>query len=113
MKFSVVIATYNRADELRETLASLRALRPTGDWEVLVVDNNSTDATHDVVQNAATLFPVRLRYVVEREQGRSPALNAGIRAAAGDIIVTTDDDVRVEQDWLDRAAQGLDAHACD
>ena len=51
-------------------------------------------------------FPAPLRYVFEREQGRSPALNAGIRLAQGDIIVTTDDDVRVEPDWLDRAAAG-------
>ena len=62
---------------------------------------------------AATVFPAPLRYLVETEQGRSPALNAGIRLALGDIIVTTDDDVRVEPDWLDRAAAGLDAEACD
>src|SRR5258708_472372 len=108
MKFSVVIATFNRADDLRETLASLARLRPDGAWEVIVVDNNSTDHTRPVVATAETGFPARLRYVFEREQGRSPALNTGIRQAHGDIIVTTDDDVRVEADWLDCAAKGLE-----
>lgn len=113
MKYSVVIATYNRAADLRATLASLAGLRPDGAWEVLVVDNNSTDDTRIVVEHAAAAFPAPLRYVFEREQGRSPALNAGIRVAQGEIIVTTDDDVRVEADWLDRAAAGLARLACD
>ena len=113
MTFSIVIATYNRAGDLRETLASLAGLRPCGEWEVIVVDNNSTDGTRAVVDTAATSFPVPLRYVFEREQGRSPALNAGIRLAQGDIVVTTDDDVRVERDWLDRAREGLDRLGAD
>ncbi len=112
-RFSVVIATYNRADDLRGTLASLAGLRPRAPWEVIVVDNNSSDDTRTVVEMTAASFPVPLRYVFEREQGRSPALNAGIRLATGDIIVTTDDDVRVDPDWLDRAAEGLDRLGCD
>jgi glucosyl-dolichyl phosphate glucuronosyltransferase len=114
MKFSIAIATYNRASELADTLASLAGLRPAaGDWEVIVVDNNSPDGTRGVVEAAARTFPAPLRYVFEREQGRSPALNAGIRLSRGDIIVTTDDDVRVEPDWLDRAGDGLERLRCD
>ena len=89
MKYSVVIATYNRAADLRETLASLAGLRPDGPWEVIVVDNNSPDDTRAVVEAAQLSFPVSLIYCFEREQGRSPALNAGIRAASGSIVVTT------------------------
>ena len=96
MKYSVVIATYNRADDLRETLKSLAGLQPDGPWEVIVVDNNSPDDTRAVViAKPRRRSPRRCRYLFEREQGRSPALNCGIRAAAGDIIATTDDDVRV------------------
>lgn len=113
MKFSVVIATYNRARDLEGTLASLAGLRADGDWEVIVVDNNSTDDTRQVVEGAAPAFPVDLRYIFERQQGRSPALNAGIRAACGEIIATTDDDVRVDRGWLDRAAEALDEIGCD
>lgn len=113
LKYSIVIATYNRAADLRETLASLAGLQPDGPWEVIVVDNNSPDDTRAVVATAAETFPVPLRYLFEGEQGRSPALNAGIRAASGEIIVTTDDDVRVPPDWLNRAAEGLDRLDCD
>jgi glycosyltransferase involved in cell wall biosynthesis len=113
MKYSVVIATYNRCRDLRDTLDSLAALRPDGPWEVIVVDNNSTDDTRTVVETNRDSFPAPLRYVFEREQGRSPALNAGIRQAQGDIIVTTDDDVRVEPNWLDTASQALEALDCD
>jgi len=113
MKYSVVIATYNRAADLRDTLASLAGLRPDDSWEVIVVDNNSTDDTRSVVDQAAATFPAPLHYVFECVQGRSPALNSGIRRALGQIVVTTDDDVRVEPDWLDRAAEALAALQCD
>ena len=113
MKYSIVIATYNRAADLRETLASLSSLAPDGPWEVIVVDNNSPDDTRQVVEHAARTFPVDLRYLFEREQGRSPALNAGIRSARGEIIATTDDDVRVPADWLNQAAEGLARMKCD
>ena len=113
MKYSVVIATYNRAEDLEQTLRSLAGLHPDGAWEVIVVDNNSTDGTRTVVERAGAAFPAPLRYIFERQQGRSPALNAGIRAALGGIIVTTDDDVRVPPDWLNTAGEALHALQCD
>lgn len=113
MKYSVIIATYNRADDLRETLASLANLSPSADWEVIVIDNNSRDRTKQTVMEAASGFPVKLHYIFEKEQGRCAAMNAGIRASRGEIIVTTDDDVRVEPDWLDAADRALDELACD
>ena len=108
MQFSVVIPTYNRADELAPTLRSLSALDVGAPWEVVVVDNNSTDDTRAVVDAAARTFPVELSYVFEREQGRSAALNAGIRKSRGAVVVTTDDDVRVEPDWLDHSGKALE-----
>jgi glucosyl-dolichyl phosphate glucuronosyltransferase len=113
MRFSVIIPTYNRAHELGETLASIGKLRVSAPWEMIVVDNHSTDSTREVVLNAAKTFPVPLHYVFEPEAGRSAALNAGIKRATGEIIATTDDDVRVEPDWLDQAEAGLDREACD
>jgi GT2 family glycosyltransferase len=112
MKYSVVIATHNRAPDLRETLASLAALRTAAAWEVVVADNNSTDDTAAVVCDAASHFPVPLHYVFEPVQGRSAALNAAIAHARGEIIVTTDDDVRVDEDWLDQAGAALDQLGC-
>ena len=113
MEFSILIPTYNRADELRETIRSIAKLDVKGDWELLVVDNKSTDHTAAVVEAERASFPATLRYLFEPEQGRYAAINAGIRAATGKIIATTDDDARVEPDWLTRAAAGLEAIGCD
>jgi glucosyl-dolichyl phosphate glucuronosyltransferase len=106
---TILIATYNRATLLDRTLASLRALRvaPGCTWEVIVVDNNSTDDTRAVVERHAQGFPVTLKYVFEANQGRSSALNTGIAAAAGTVIATTDDDVLVDAGWLNAACDAL------
>src|SRR6185369_2566161 len=113
MKFSVIIPTYNRANDLRPTLSSLAEISSRDPWELIVVDNNSTDETGDVVRQAQSWFPVPLRYIFEGNQGRCAALNAGIIESTGEILVTTDDDVRVDEDWLDRAAEGLLLCHCD
>ena len=113
MQFSVVIPTYNRAAELEQTLASLAKINHPGSWEVIVVDNNSRDATPQIVAAAAAKFPTALRYVLEPRAGRSAALNAGITAAKGEIIANTDDDVRFEPDWLQQAAEALVREQCD
>ncbi|HTM02141.1 MAG TPA: glycosyltransferase [Vicinamibacterales bacterium] len=113
MKYSIVIATHNRASDLRGTLASLSMLVTRDPWEVVVVDNNCTDETPDVVREWAQRFPVPLRYATETEPGRCAALNTGMAIARGEIIVTTDDDVRVEPDWLDCAGRELERLRCD
>ena len=112
MENSVVIATHNRADDLRETLRSVATLATASSWELIVVDNNSTDHTRAVVEELQPTFPVTLTYLFEAEQGRSAALNTGFRAARGDIILTTDDDVRVEPDWLDQGVAALRRFDC-
>jgi glycosyltransferase involved in cell wall biosynthesis len=107
MTYSVIIATYNRADELVETLDALARIQTSAPWEVIVADNNSTDGTRRVVEDAVAKFPVPLRYVFEAQQGKAVALNAAIRIAEGDILVFTDDDALVEPDWLDCAGASL------
>ena len=69
------------------------------DWEVLVVNNNSTDKTEEIVREYCRVHP-RFKYVFESRQGLSHARNAGIAKATGDILAFTDDDVLAEQDWL-------------
>jgi glycosyltransferase involved in cell wall biosynthesis len=113
MRFSVVIPTFNRASDLRKTLDSLSRIATTSEWEAIVVDNNSTDDTRAAVEESVSTFPVDLRYLFEPEQGRSAALNAGILVARGEVIATTDDDVEVEPDWLDRAGEALETLDCD
>ena len=71
------------------------------------MDNGSVDRTRDVVEQAARVFPFPVRYFLAGEPGKYAALNAGIRASRGRIIVATDDDVRFEHGWLEQAVQGL------
>jgi glycosyltransferase involved in cell wall biosynthesis len=77
------------------------------DWEVLVVDNNSTDRTRDIVESFGRRYSHRFRYLFEPRQGKSYALNSGIREAFGDILAFTDDDVTVEQTWLRNLTSSL------
>ena len=82
---SVIVCSYNRSDSLRQTLASLAGQsRPAGhSWELIVVDNNSTDDTAELVKTFAAASGLDVRYVLEESQGLSHARNAGIRAARG------------------------------
>jgi glycosyltransferase involved in cell wall biosynthesis len=113
MKFSVLIPTYNRSGELRKTLQSLSEQEGNVDWEVIVVDNNSSDDTREVVTEMAREFPVEMRYLFEGEQGKPAALNSGMAIAHGDVIAFTDDDHRFEPDWLAQAEAGLNRFNCD
>lgn len=111
---TVIVCSFNRAPSLRDTLHALRAQQtgPARSWEVLVVDNNSTDHTGQVVEEAARDWP-RLRYVFEPAQGLSHARNCGISAARGAVVLFTDDDVLPESDWLETTLTGLEGHGAD
>jgi glycosyltransferase involved in cell wall biosynthesis len=97
---TVLICTYNRGNLLGETLDALAKIRTALAWEVVVVDNNSTDHTRAVVESRQACYPVALRYLFEQRQGNSFALNTGIAATHATIIAFTDDDVRVTEEWL-------------
>jgi glycosyltransferase involved in cell wall biosynthesis len=102
MKITAILCTYNRCQSLAKALESAAALRlPESEaWEVLVVDNNSSDQTREVVEDFCRRYPGHFRYLLETRQGKSHALNAGIRQAHGDILAFMDDDVTVEPTWL-------------
>jgi len=98
---SVIVCTYNRSDLLEGSLRSLAAQDIQKDqYEIIVVDNNSSDDTREVVEAFASTSPVRVRYFFEGRQGLSFARNCGIEAAQGDIVVFTDDDIEAEPRWL-------------
>ncbi|MDR5708488.1 MAG: glycosyltransferase [Armatimonadota bacterium] len=98
--FSVVIPTYNRAETLKLTLQSVLAQRTDVPHEVIVVDNNSTDGTREVVAAFARGATVDVRYILEPAQGSSAARNAGVAAARGEVIAFLDDDVIAAPGWL-------------
>ena len=107
---SVVIPTYNRAAQLDVLLKELVRQRASGlRYEVLVVDNGSTDATRSVVSSLAA-SDHRVRYLHEPRRGASNARNRGIAAAAAPIVAFIDDDVLPSRDWLNAIAGAFDAH---
>jgi glucosyl-dolichyl phosphate glucuronosyltransferase len=96
---SVVVATYNRVADLRVGLESLTKQRQAGNYEIIVVDNNSTDATAAVVAEFHQRDP-HIRYVFEPQPGASQARNRGWQEARGTYVAYLDDDCKVTPQWL-------------
>ncbi len=97
---TIAICTFNRAESLRRTLRSLAALRIPDhlDWEIVVVNNNCTDHTDDVIASFSDWLPVRREFELQR--GLSWARNRAVHAAKGNYIVWIDDDVVVDPNWI-------------
>ena len=110
MDISVIICTYNRCKSLRRTLQSCCDLViPAGvTWELIIGDNNSTDATRQVCDEFVGHLP--LRYLFESRQGKSIVLNRSVHEATGALLLFTDDDVSLEKRWLAELHQAATTH---
>ena len=108
---SIVVCTYNRADMLRDALESLAQLETHGEftYEIVVVDNASTDETSTVIAAAAEHFTVTIRGVIEDKQGIAHARNRGVREARGRWIAFFDDDQLADPLWLVQLKSTADA----
>jgi glycosyltransferase involved in cell wall biosynthesis len=102
LNITVILCSYNRCQSLVSALESLAASQLPGsvEWEVLVVDNNSSDQTRQVVEEFSHRYPGRFRYLFEPAQGKSYALNAGVRESQSEVLAFADDDATVEPGWL-------------
>lgn len=102
MDISVIICTYNRAECLRKVLDDLTRQEAVDhlSFEVIIVDNNSNDATKQICEEYVVVNPEIYHYIHEEKQGKTFALNTGIRASEGDVIAFTDDDVVIDARWL-------------
>lgn len=112
IRLSLVIATYNRCEQLMVTLRSVAEQRhPAAEWECVVVDNNSKDDTATYVEAFAKSHPeLNISYVFEAMQGLSHARNAGIAHSRGDIIAFVDDDERIVEEFVTAYIQLFDNH---
>src|ERR1041384_4942701 len=109
---TAIVCTYNRSALLGESLARILAQQGDGlRYEVIVVDNNSTDNTREVTERFAASTRRPVRYLCERQQGVSYARNAGIEASRAPVLAFFDDDVLVAGDWLVKIKRALDAHS--
>ncbi|MBP9719090.1 MAG: glycosyltransferase [Candidatus Levybacteria bacterium] len=97
MKISVVIPAFNEEAFLPHLLASLQKQTfPKGDYEVIVVDNNSTDKTAEIAKEYGA------RVISEKSRGYAYACNAGFATASGEIIARADADYIQPTDWLEK-----------
>jgi len=108
---SVIIATYNRAAILKETLEAMTQVDRTAlDVQWIVVDNNSTDDTAAVLESFSCRLP--LKCLFEPKPGKNNALNTVLRSAVlQDIVVFTDDDISPASDWLIQIARACERYS--
>lgn len=96
---TVLLATRNRASLLRQVLNRYcLLLQPHGGWELILVDNGSSDETKDVVSSFAQHLPAR--YTLEPREGKNIALRTGFEDSEGSLVLFTDDDILPCNDWL-------------
>jgi GT2 family glycosyltransferase len=104
---SLIIATRNRHDFLRACLERVAAIHAKVPWELILVDNGSTDGTGDVAREFLSSGQVAGRLVCEPRVGLGRARNTGIAAATGEILAFTDDDCYPREDLLDRLVEAF------
>lgn len=109
MRFSVIIPTLNRCDMLTDALASVCAQSfPSDEYEIIVVDNGSTDGTSELIKRLNQKGSKPIRYVYEAQPGYHYACHAGARAARGELLAYTDDDAVITRGWLAALASAYD-----
>ena len=101
-KITAIVCVYNREDTLPQCMDALsRQSLPEADYEVIVVNNNSSDRSPEIAAEFARKF-ANIQVVHEEKQGLAAARNCGIRAARSTIAAFTDDDAIPADDWLER-----------
>jgi len=109
MRLSLIICTRNRASQLTNCLEAVDRLNKPAGFELIVVDNGSTDQTARVIHDFAARFGHQLVYAHEPMPGLALARNAGIKAARGEIIAFTDDDCYVDPEFANAILQAFNS----
>jgi glycosyltransferase involved in cell wall biosynthesis len=112
---SVVICTYNNAPSLELTLGQLTAQQTTcrNNFEVILVNNNSSDRTAEICEAFVQQTNLPARYFLEPRQGLSHARNTGVQSSSGVYILFTDDDADLPIDWLESYQTIINKHQPD
>ena len=106
MKYSLIIATYNRLEELQELIASLEARDfPVSDFELIVSDDGSTDGTGEYLRSRT--FPFPFQYLSQQHKGPGEARNHGMQQARGEYFIFIDSDCIVPREYLTKVDQFL------
>lgn len=109
VRFSVIVPVYNRIDEVRDLLDSLRR-QTLKNFELVIVEDGSTQPCEEIVRNAPDL---RVRYFYKENEGRSIARNYGLERAVGDYFIFFDSDCVIPEDYFAVLSRELDANPAD
>lgn len=109
VRFSVIVPVYNRIDEVRDLLDSLRR-QTLKNFELVIVEDGSTQPCEEIVRNAPDL---RVRYFYKENEGRSIARNYGLERAVGDYFIFFDSDCVIPEDYFAVLSRELDANPTD
>lgn len=105
IKISIIIPIYNGERTIKACLKSISS-QTYKNYELIIVDNNSTDQTKEIV-NKFQIRDQRIHYIFEKQQGRGVARNTGIKCAKGEIIIMTDADCIVPQNWIEELTKPI------
>jgi glycosyltransferase involved in cell wall biosynthesis len=99
---SVVVCTLNRCSQLKRCVDALLSVSTAHDWEIVIVDNGSTDGTSCYLASIDQIYfgRVKVTATLEPKRGLSVARNKGWQTAKGEIISFTDDDCYVSKDYV-------------
>ncbi len=108
VRVSIIIPLFNGENTIEECMSSLRSLQYPHPYEIIIIDNNSSDRSVEKIKPYVNGHTVRL--YSERKQGSYAARNKGIRLARGAFIAFTDADCIVQKDWLTNITKRLEEH---
>src|ERR1700747_554064 len=108
LDMSLIICTRDRCQQLVRCLQAVQDIWLERSWELIIVDNGSTDHTVDVVHDFIRKTGIRAVYLFEPKLGKSIGLNAALRVAHGQILEFTDDDCYPAPDFLSRISAAFE-----
>lgn len=114
MKYSIIVATYNRLEELKELFNSVEKLDfPSNKYEFVISDDGSTDGTKEYISELQKNLSFSIQYLFQKNQGPGAARNAAMETAKGEYFIFIDSDVMLPPEWLKTIDQFLEEHKLD
>lgn len=111
VEISVVVCTFNRASYLWSCLESFERIESEVSWELVIINNNSTDNTQSIIDRFLTLTKLDCKSAIEPRKGLSAARNMGVSLARGKYIAFTDDDCYPEKNYIDAICSSLNTNS--
>ncbi len=114
IKYSIIVPSFNRADEIEELIGSITRLKFDRErFELVIVDDGSTDHTLNLLEKYKNEIGDNLVYFTQKNQGPGAARNTGMSKAKGDFFIFVDSDCTVPENWLTEIDNSVQANRAD